>query len=233
MTEEKYGVRLTWGEVAACHPLPSGKGTGRAIALFKNTHEGSAYARLLQPGKEEGGVKGKTDKHYLKVDVSASSYDATIKDVLHWYKDHCAFMGREAVMKGMTREQAVPPPVCVTRYSCERLSAKIFVSIPGHRNVQVTSSRELLQLVGQRCMDAFLMKVPAATWITPRREDEMPEPRQKASGGNRVPLGTGGKGALAGAARKAEEKKKEEEGRGEPSKKGSGSKTARKSGEKK
>ena len=178
-------------------------------------------------------MKGRTDKHYLKVDVSASSYDATIKDVLHWYKDHCAFMGREAAGKGMTREQAVPPSVCVTRYSCERLSAKIFVSIPGHRNVQVTSARELLQLVGQRCMDAFLMKVPATTWIAPRREDELPESRQKASGGNRVPLGKG-KGAPTGANRMPEEEEEgEEDGKGEPSKKGSGSKGTRKSAEKK
>ena len=223
VTEQKYGVRLTWGEVAACHPLPSGKGNGRVIAFFKNTHEGSAYQRLLQPGKREGGVKGKTDKHYVKVEVSASSYDATIKDVLHWYKEHCVFMGREAEGKGMTREEAVPPAVCVTRYSCERLSAKIFVSIPSHRNLQVTSARELLQLVGQRCMDAFLMKVPAHTWITPRRENELPEPRKKATGGNSVPLGKGKKTALAGANRNAEENGEEEEEKGEPSKKKGGS----------
>ena len=89
---------------------------------------------------------------------------------------------------------------------------------------RVTSARELLQLVGQRCMDAFLMKVPATTWIKPRRGEELPEPRQKVSGGNREPLGKGKGAARTGANRKPEEDE-EEEGKGEPSKKaGSGSK---------
>ena len=66
----------------------------------------------------------------MKVEVSASSYDATIKDILHWYKEHCAFMAKEGVRQGMDKEKVVPARVFVTRYSCERLSAKIFVSIP-------------------------------------------------------------------------------------------------------
>ena len=69
ITEDKYGIRLTWGDVAACHPL-GGKTGGRAIALFKNTHEGSPFSRLLHPGQKEGGVRGISQRFYLKVERS-------------------------------------------------------------------------------------------------------------------------------------------------------------------
>ena len=209
LTEEKYGVRLTWQDVAACHPLPAGSGNGRAIALFKNTNEGSPYARLLHPGEEEGWVRGLTSKIYLKVEMSASSYDATLKDALFWYKEHARFMRKEAEGKGWKPEEAVPNRVFVTRYNNER-SGKLTVTIPGHRNVAVTSSRELVQLIGQRCLDAFVMRVPAASWVRPRKPEELPPPVQRVSGGNREPVGAGRGGSQEqpGQGRKEVEKEK-------------------------
>ena len=216
ITEEKYGVRLGWGDVAACHPL-GGKNGGRAIALFKNTNQGSPYARLLQPGIKEGGVRGLSSRFYLKVEVSTSAYDATIKDLVHWYRDHVAFMKREARGKGWKEEDAAPPEVYVTRYSHERLSGKLSVSIPSQRNIQVTSAREVLQLVGQRCLDAFIMKVPAHTWITPRKREDIPGPSFRGTGANREPVGQskskGKPQQQAGSGRKSEEKKKKGEER--------------------
>ena len=188
ITEEKYGIRLTWADVAACHPL-GGKNGGRAIALFKNTNEGSPFARLLQPGQKEGGVRGLSSRVYLKVEVSTSSYDATIKEMVHWYKDHVGFMRKEARAKGMREDEAIPAAVAMTRYNHERLTGKLTVSIPGHRNKTITSARELLELIGQRCLDAFIMRVPATTWITPRRAEELPGPGYRGTGGNREPVG--------------------------------------------
>ena len=186
ITEEKYGVVLTWGDVAACHPLPSGAGSGRAIALFKNTNEGSPYARLLHPGEEEGWVRGLSSRVYLKVEMSASAYDGTLREALHWYKEHAGFMRKEAPKKGWKPEEAVPGRVYVTRYNNER-SGKLTVTIPGH--VTVTSAKELVQLIGQRCLDAFVMRVPAHSWITPRKQEELPPPVSRVSGGNREPVG--------------------------------------------
>ena len=188
ITEEKYGVVLTWEDVAACHPLPSGAGSGRAIALFKNTNEGSPYARLLHLGEEEGWIRGLSSRVYLKVEMSASAYDGTLREALHWYKEHAGFMRKEAAKKGWKPEEAVPGRVYVTRYNNER-SGKLTVTIPGHRNVTVTSAKELVQLIGQRCLDAFVMRVPAQSWITPRKPEELPPPVNRVSGGNREPVG--------------------------------------------
>ena len=214
LTEEKYGIRLTWADVSACHPL-GGKTGGRAIALFKNTNQGSPFARLLQPGTREGGARGLSSRIYLKVEMSSSSYDATIKDMIHWYKEHVAYMRREARGKGWKEEEAVPAEVYVMRYSHERLTGKLSVTVPGHRNVTVTSARELIQLIGQRCLDAYIMKVPATTWIRPRGRDELPTPSYRGTGGNREPVrkskGQVGGQQQPGSGRKSEEKKKGEE----------------------
>ena len=146
ITEEKYGIRLTWADVAACHPL-GGKTGGRAIALFKNTNQGSPFARLLQPGAREGGARGLTNRIYLKVEMSSSSYDATIKDMIHWYREHVAYMRQEARGKGWKEDEAVAPEVYVMRYNHERLTGKLSVTIPGHRNeITVKTSLSFLSV---------------------------------------------------------------------------------------
>ena len=137
---------------------------------------------------DEGGVKGLSSRIYLKVEMSTSGYDSTLKEILHWYRDHVAYMRKEAAGKGWKPEEAVANRVYVTRYNNER-SGKLTVSIPGHRTLPITSARELIQLVGQRCLDAFVMKVPATTWITPRGGEDLPPPVQRVSGGNREPIG--------------------------------------------
>ena len=53
---------------------------------------------------------------------------------------------------------------------------------------------ELLQLIGQRCLDAYIMKVPAQTWITPRKREEVAGPSFRGTGGNREPVGKGKNG---------------------------------------
>ena len=120
-------------------------------------------------------------------------------------------MRKEAAGKGWKPEEAVAGRVYVTRCNNER-SGKLTVSIPGHRTLPITSARELIQLVGQRCLDAYVMKVPANTWIAPRSERDLPPPVNRASGGNREP---GGKGRKE-QEKTTENEKKEDKAKGKP-----------------